>query len=265
MCRARALRIYGEFLAETKSNTLLTLLEQFFKASLTMLDSIEKKTAGIAERMTVSVDSLNEFVLENRILAYEAIAKYADREYNQLNGYLKTALFIHKVERQKQNAKTIEDMGKMDMTKEMRHSYFTLKKIYEIDRNEIHTTEKEHALFLDLALHNYVLASKMKSDSSSLIVFRIISLWFSNKNKTKITLYLEKHFPEIATHNFVPVLPQIVAHISGGDSDFNRTLELVIGKIERIHAFVRFYFVFNYRTMCHRTSTAHNLSYISFG
>lgn len=232
LCRARALRIYGEFLAETKSTNLLTLLEKFFKTSLTMLESIEQKTTGIVERMSISVESLNEFVLENRILAYEAIAKYADREYNQLNGYMKSSLHTQKVERQKQNAKTIDEMGKLDMTTEMRKSYFTLKRIDEIDRNEIHTTEKEHARFLDLALHNYVQASKMKSDSSALAVFRIISLWFSNKRKSEVTRHLETNFPNIASHNFVPVLPQIAARINGGDNDFNRTVEQLIGMIK---------------------------------
>lgn len=86
--QARALRMYGEFLLETNSQSFEYVLEKMFNRSMIYLEKILKsqKHSANDELSFLYLGDLKpaEFEKENRKEAYQLIAKYADREYMQV-------------------------------------------------------------------------------------------------------------------------------------------------------------------------------------
>lgn len=86
--QARALRMYGEFLLETNSQSFEYVLEKMFNRSMLYLEKILKsqKQCDNDELSFLYLEGLKpaEFEKENKKEAYQLIAKYADREYAQV-------------------------------------------------------------------------------------------------------------------------------------------------------------------------------------
>lgn len=86
--QARALRMYGEFLLETNSQSFEYVLEKMFTRSMLYLEKIFKsqKYREYDELSFLYLDDLKpaDFENENKKEAYKVIAKYADREYVQV-------------------------------------------------------------------------------------------------------------------------------------------------------------------------------------
>lgn len=93
--RVKAFRMHGEYLMESNSETFETVLRTCFKGSIELLKQFAKNKEQILARNPnlFDIESFDEFERTNRKQAYEAIAKYADREYTQVNYFL----LLHKI------------------------------------------------------------------------------------------------------------------------------------------------------------------------
>lgn len=231
LCRATALCIYGEYMAKSQTENLKVIIKQFFEGSLIMLEKIKESKNGICERMKISTDSITPFLLENRIKAYETIARYADREHQNLNLYMKSPMFELKKFRIKKNTQTVDEMGKgSHISMDIKITQNNLRKFTEIDKNEIQATETEHYQYLTLALFNYIKACTMQMEPNNSIIFRIISLWFANKTDKKINERLQEECPKIGSYKFMTILPQLVVRISNANDVFSNTVREILGK-----------------------------------
>lgn len=230
LSRATALRIYGEFLADSCAGNVIYLIDKYFQNSLKFLDNIEKSHTAIAERMKIEPDTINEFIMTNRIRAYESIAKYSDREYNRVKTYMRSGLFEEKQQSVANSLRTVSAMGvSSNQTKEMKCARVVLNKNSEIDRCEIEATKAEHDQFLELAVVNYLKASCLDASPNHSVMFRIISLWFSNKDNQKIGQHLQTQLRQIPSYNFMTVLSQIAVRLTNSESDFGKMVSAIIG------------------------------------
>lgn len=233
LCRASALRIYGEYLSDTQSENLEIIHEKCFERSLVLLSKIEESKVGICERLKLSHERMAVFIEDNRIKAYVTIAKYSDRKYQQLNAYMKSAVFERKKGSIERNKQTADEMGKgPQMPRDMQITQHNLSKCVEIDKAEIKSTETEHDEYLKLALFNYVKACILQADPNNSLIFRIISLWISNKKHVNINKQMQKECPNIGSYKFMIVLPQLAVRISNTNNVFSNTICEILGTIE---------------------------------
>lgn len=231
LSRATALRIYGDFLADSCADNVKFLIDKYFQNSLKLLDNIRRAKTALSERMKMTPEAINDFILVNQIKAHESIAKYSDREYNRVRTYMRSGVFEQKKQSVANSVRTVSAMGlASNQTKDMKCTKTVLGKNSEIDRCEIEATQAEHDQFLELALENYVKASALDGTPKHSIMFRIISLWFSNKDNKTIGNQLKSSLPQISSYSFMAVLPQVVVRLTHSESDFGKTVSAIIGK-----------------------------------
>lgn len=230
LSRATALRIYGDFLADNCADNVQFLIDKYFQNSLKLLDSIKRSQTGLAERMKMTPEAIDEFIRTNQIKAFESIAKYSDREYNRVRTYMRSGLFEQKKQSVANSVRTVSAMGvSSNQTKDMKCARVVLNKNIEIDRSEIEETQSEHDQFLELAVINYLKASVLDATPKHSVMFRIIALWFSNKDNKTIGQHLQSTLSQISSYNFMAVLPQVVVRLTNSESDFSKTVSNIIG------------------------------------
>jgi len=87
--RVPALRMQGEFLLDCNAETLNYVQTHNFDNSLKLIDDfvLHRKTLSEKYRDIFEWQQLDAFASKHRTAAYAAMAKYADREYQQLYDY----------------------------------------------------------------------------------------------------------------------------------------------------------------------------------
>lgn len=107
----------------------------------------------------------------------------------------------------------------------------SLKKIIEFDENDIKKTDTEHDQYLQITIENYV-SCMIKESNDELDmswIFRLFGLWISNQSADWISPLIDKCLKKIPSFKFVPLMPQMTAHIGSS----NLKLSTTIGKIVR--------------------------------
>lgn len=64
------------------------------------------------------------------------------------------------------------------------------------------------------------MADLRHSDENNLRMFRILSLWLENRTNTELKQLLELNLTKIASYKYIPILPQLIPHISSSSGDF---------------------------------------------
>lgn len=83
--RVVALRLYGEFLAECEAENPVSIYQNYFIKANNLLDKFtSKKSSFLKVNSHVSSDDYDRFEINNKLKIYDAIAKYSDREYVQV-------------------------------------------------------------------------------------------------------------------------------------------------------------------------------------
>merc|ERR1719193_715182 len=107
----------------------------------------------------------------------------------------------------------------------------------EIDRQEIERSITERDMYLLISIRNYL--DVLQNGDSSLAVYRIISLWFSNSINEEVNNVVAEVLPTVPTYRLVPLLYQMAARMSSikgkGASDFSVILFNVIRKCTAEH------------------------------
>lgn len=134
----------------------------------------------------------------------------------------------------KRNEARLEEMNSRErLTKCEQQSRFILQNSIRIDRDDIESTLREYSEYLQLAIKNYLKALLLESNENTLnssILFRIISLWLSNRSDPNATHLLERNYNRIPTYKFIPMLPQITAHLSTADDPFYVLIKQIVCK-----------------------------------
>lgn len=118
-------------------------------------------------------------------------------------------------------------------TKEETSARFMLQGTIKIDENDLRATEMDYDNYLEYAMKGYLKCITLKSDknnSNHSHIFRVFSLWLTNKSNPIANDTLEKYIEKVASHIFVPLLPQITTHLSPCNDDFSTLIKRIVGE-----------------------------------
>lgn len=232
-------RLLGEYKAESYSESVETLIDKNFNYSLEMVDKLrENRSAFLAKNF--NAEFIDKFITDNQVKAYEAIAKYSDREYNQICDHMKSNTFVTKRQTMTRNEETLtENNPRLNsaMSSDTKRAIHIVTSNVKIDRNEIEGLEAGKSKCLLLAITNYLKICCLTDEFNDTTIFRIISLWFANKSNVEATAILKTELQKIASYKFLSALPQISARIAGGDEIFNRLIADIMGNIDSLPVF----------------------------
>lgn len=212
---ALALRKYGSWMAETRSENPQRIIDKYFMKSVDILNN-----SDFTEH------------IENKCETMDCLARFADVQYKQVKSYINSSVYQEKVktiERFKTMAEQIKASGDLKKTVDHRKAYVYYQKQSDIDEAEVNNAQKEMNMYLKLAV-TYYLKLLQETDMYNLKIFRILSLCLSNKQNTAIVEILKDNLSRIPSYKFIPCLPQIVPHISSGQMDlFEEQINMILG------------------------------------
>lgn len=208
--KAKGLRLYGDWVASTRSENALHIIENYY---LPAID--EAKEA------------------ENKVKTYASLAKFADYNYEQLHEYLSSPLFEMKQDLIAKQQDLASGLEGHPADEDKRRAAYLAKRQSVIDETEIRNAKREKEEFLNLALKFYLLVLK-EGEIYDLLIFRVVSLWLSNSNDQDVTRKLKEMLPSIPSHKFLCVLPQILPRMA--------EIDIVATLISKYAASPQFYY-----------------------
>ncbi|XP_037926339.1 serine/threonine-protein kinase ATM isoform X2 [Hermetia illucens] len=259
-----ALRIYGEYHAESNSESFEIIYKKFFKISSKLLDNFTAKKDDIAKTLPSVLKDYEQYNHSSRKNIHRSIAKYADREYSQLNDYINSEDFQVKIRvmgRNQNDAKAIRDAKRYKTNRDELITLNLLAQNAGIDDYEIKAVEGRKIEYLCLAIENYMQYCILDEEVKSMEIFRIISLWFSNTNVTEVSQKIKDFIEIIPSYKFICVLNQITARLSGVDVDLDNILQklLVTCSIEHPHHTLPYILAISHANMDSKSASVQNV------
>ncbi|XP_073992481.1 serine/threonine-protein kinase tefu isoform X2 [Rhodnius prolixus] len=216
-----ALLTYGRWMAETKTEKPSTIIYKYFQKAASLFNENSKE----------------------RLAAAGCIARYADSEFQRKRQYLESGEYAAKLKNIRDINQTFEELkqviskDKEKATVDNRKVLLIHKAQAENDEEETQTVQKECAEYLMLAVKEYLKCLQWgEGDSNNLKMFRLVSLWFDNKQNEGVEDILDTMINEIPTYKFLPVLPQLAVRIAPMDgSHFLTTLKKLLIRCSEEH------------------------------
>lgn len=185
---SQALRTYGCWQASTKSDNLSSIIRKYFEPAL---------------------EALTLFEVEEKLKAYDCLARYADEKHVQISDILTSV--------SKMQSFGVESGSVVEM------------KQLAIDAYERKTHRQERKYYLLMAMQYYI-QSLAEGNFNDIKIFRVVSLWLENTDDTDMLNMLMKNIMSVPSYKFVKVLPQLVARISNLQNNQNMLILQVIEK-----------------------------------
>ncbi|KAK2581050.1 hypothetical protein KPH14_006093 [Odynerus spinipes] len=209
--QSRVLRIYGNWMAETKSENPQTVIEKYYQESIKVSASIKNKTPD-------AIKNLHDTQV--------ALARFADAQFEHVKMYMKSSQFeclkkcVEYSNSAVKFASTVQDT-------DVRIAVISSQKQNTNDAAELQNIEREKGNYLLIAVRYYLL-TLCQSENYNLLVFRLIALWLENANNKEVNKLLEENLDKIPSFKFIPLIPQLAAHMNNVLDDFsvkvNKTL-----------------------------------------
>lgn len=202
--KAAALKQYGNWMVETRSENPQMIIQKYFESSLDVIKDYTYTQQDI----------------ENKCQTINALARFADAQYQEVLNYMSSSSYQNKL----QTINKFRDMARnivasdAPKTQDYRRAVAMYERQRAIDENEVANTVKEKNMYLKLAIRNYLQLLE-QCDTNNLVIFRILSLCLSNKQNEEIVTILQNSLTNIPSYKFIPLLPQIVPHIGSGSLD----------------------------------------------
>ncbi|KAK4874732.1 hypothetical protein RN001_014092 [Aquatica leii] len=193
--RAAALKLYGTWMIETSSENPQTIINNYFLESLKLMKTVKTNDADV----------------QHIYDTYDVLARFADSQYQQVQTHIKSSIFERKVknmEKAKANALTIKAQAKRRINEDETRAIITFERQSAIDQSEINNIYKEKKMYLML-----------NSDKNNVRIFRILSLLLENRSNTDLETFFNNNVPNIPSYKFIPILPQLIPHMSGNTED----------------------------------------------
>ncbi|KAJ8933927.1 hypothetical protein NQ314_013683 [Rhamnusium bicolor] len=208
--RSAALKLSGQYMSETFSESRLTIISEYFLKSISIIKDVERTSEDC-----------------NSILdTYDKLAQFADKGYQQIMMYMKSDLFQRKIINMEKAKKAASDIQRQsNKTYDERKAASIHVKQSNIDEIEIHSTNQERNNFLKIALKYYVL-NLVRTDKNNIRIFRVMALCLENKTNPVIFETLKQTLP---SYKYITMLPQLIPHITENNSDLysNKVNEIV--------------------------------------
>ena len=113
----------------------------------------------------------------------------------------------------------------------------TLRKECDTDKVERERVENSVEQFLVEALQQYSNALKYSYQHDDLrTTFKVVSLWFDNNTNVKVNKIIEQSVVHaVPSYKFVPLMYQIASRLGTGHEDFQKILQMLLGKLVDEH------------------------------
>lgn len=162
----------------------------------------------------------------------------ADREYQHIAEYKKSTAYEKKNSNIDKNKIRLAEMTKrarsgQAFTKDENAARTVLQMTINIDENDKKATDMDYDYYLENAMKNYLKCIILESDTNNshrFHIIRVFSLWLANKSNATANATIAKYVDKVASHKFVPLLPQITTHLSPNVDDFSKLIKRIVRK-----------------------------------
>ncbi|XP_029040439.2 serine-protein kinase ATM [Osmia bicornis bicornis] len=216
--RAQILRVYGDWMAETKSENPQAVIQKYYLKSIDSSNSIMEQTTD---------------TIKNLHNTYVALARFADCQFEQISSYMKSSQFESLKECIMYSYKRIDNHTFSD-DKDVRSAMILSHRQNTNDVADLEHIEKEKNNYLILAL-KYYLITLQQSEDHNLLVFRIIALWLDNMNQKEVNDLLDINLNTVPSFKFVPLLPQLAVHLSNEFNEFSTKIFKIMKRCALTH------------------------------
>ncbi|XP_011494720.1 PREDICTED: serine-protein kinase ATM [Ceratosolen solmsi marchali] len=215
---ARTLRIYGNWIAENKSENPQAIISKYYKKAINTYSAISKLT----------VDDL-----KNKCKSCAALAQFAHEQYLIITDYMKSPQFESLKECIDYSRNVVPKSIKMNDVDVLRAVKINSKQSSN-DCIELENIQKDKITYLSLAIKNY-LSILQDSDEYDLLVFRLISLWLDNMYDEEVNKLIEKQLEQIPSYKFIVLVPQLAPHMSNISDIFTRKIFQLLERCAKEH------------------------------
>ncbi|KAG8040922.1 hypothetical protein G9C98_001910 [Cotesia typhae] len=216
---AQALRVYGNWMAETKTENPQAVIDNYYKASI---------------EVAMKIDNISLEDADNLNCTYAALAQFADAQYQQINTFMKTPQFESLKDCAKYAQRT-NNLKTNSKDTDVNRALSTLKKQNSIDVAEYINIQNERKMYLELTT-KYYLKTLETGESHNFFIFRLISLWLKNKDNNELYQLFNDHLNKIPSFKFIPLIPQLAPHLSDKIGDkFTKTIYELLKKCANEH------------------------------
>ncbi|XP_061389717.1 serine/threonine-protein kinase ATM [Musca vetustissima] len=235
--RVKAMQLQGQYLMDTNAETFENVLRKYFQGSLDVLEKYNHSKDIILQKFPnlFTLEEFQECQADSKKSAYEIIAKYADREYTQLNNYANSDQFAIKRQAMKLNRETASTVNPRVMDHDKRVAVNFMKRTSHIDEQEIAQIETKVTSNLCTAVENYMKYSCLDTAISSPVIYRIIGLWFANKQNDTLRATIQKHIDAVPSYKFICALNQMTARLNSKHDEFIKILKNIMIRCVQEH------------------------------
>ncbi|KAH8280952.1 hypothetical protein KR054_005673 [Drosophila jambulina] len=243
--RVPALRMQGEFLMDCNAESLSSVLQHKFKASLKLMDdfvlhreALKQKTSDIGQWQ-----NLEAFANRHRTAAYAAMAKYADREYQQLYEYRHSQDYQTLLDIIEQNRSTAGKVSQRE-NHDRRIISIQMQRYASLDERQLQRIEAKLTEHLCSAVRNHMAYCRLDSGFSSATIYRIISLWFTNASNEQLQQCVKEEILTAPSYKFICAANQLTGRLNSKNNSLLKVLtELLVrcGQDHPHHIFYQLY------------------------
>ncbi|XP_070172770.1 serine-protein kinase ATM [Polyergus mexicanus] len=197
--KAKALRIYGDWMAETKSENPLAVIQKYYLESIEISEAIDEQTPDVVRDL-----------YDTQI----ALARFADAQYEQISAYMNSPIYESLKEYARSNDLRSQVLDQAQIkNQDIKRAVIISQKQSTNDAAELKNIEQERRNYLAQAL-KYYLKTLHSSEEHNLLIFRLVALWLDNMLDNEVNEVLLDELDNVPSFKFVPLVPQLAAHIS---------------------------------------------------
>ncbi|XP_016998813.2 serine/threonine-protein kinase ATM isoform X1 [Drosophila takahashii] len=243
--RVPALRMQGEFLLDCNAETLNWVQTNKFDSSLKLIDDfvLHRKTLSEKYKDIFEWQQLDAFVCKQRTAAYAAMAKYADREYQQLYDYRHSQEYQTLqdiIEQNRQAAEKVTQRENLDR----RVISVQMKRYASLDERQLKHIEEKLTQHLCLAMRNHMAYCRLDSGFSSAAIYRIISLWFTNATNEPLQQTIKDEILTVPSYKFICAANQLTARLNSKNTSLLKGLMDLLVQCGQDHPHHTFYHLY---------------------
>lgn len=149
--------------------------------------------------------------------------------------YINSEEFKLKCQIIQQNRQTADSIGRQHKDRDINHGVIIMKKYANLDETEIKFIEEKRTNNLCIAVKNYMKFCQIDSGFSNAAIYRIIALWFANKQDQVLCKEIKDNIEIIPSYKFICTLNQITARLNTKHVDFITIIKEILVKCLQDH------------------------------
>lgn len=206
MLLVSVLTVTGEWIASQRSENSQVILDEYFEKATAMVDSMEP-----------SVVSQH---VGDAAKAHLALANFMADMYQQVHTRVTSREWLARKRVAEARHMELQECNAMPPEKQMenRAHMHALNKEVQYDAAERARVEESVDQFLTGALSSYGKGLALSPKAELAVVFRLLSLWFSNQLKSDTNRVMQEVISEVPSYKFVPLSYQIMSRIGSASS-----------------------------------------------